>query len=66
MIEKISGSGLSFEDLQRKYCRFGKEGLIALISQPPSPFPSQSPRVTITARTSGTMGKTSTFNEENN
>ena len=32
MIEKMSGSGLAFQDLQRVYSRFGKEGLIATLS----------------------------------
>lgn len=32
--EKVSGSGLAFEDLQRVYRkRFGKEGLIAILLQ---------------------------------
>ena len=57
MIENIPGSGLAFEDLQRKYSRFGKEGLIALLSQLPSSSPSQSPRVTTKARILATMVK---------
>ena len=44
--EKISGSGLAFQDLQRVYSRFGKEGLIATLSQPPSSLALQPPRVT--------------------
>ena len=55
MIEKIPGSGLAFEDLQRKYSRFGKKRRIALLSQPPSSSPSQPPRVTTTARILATM-----------
>ena len=55
MIEKIPGSGLAFEDLQRKYSRFGKERRIALLSQPPSSSPSQPPRVTTTARILATI-----------
>ena len=63
MIEKISGSGLAFQDLQRVYSRFGKEGLIATLSQPPSSSPLQSPRVTTTARILATIVK---YFEEHN
>ena len=63
MTEKICGSGLAFQDLQRVYSRFGKEGLIATLSQPPSSSPLQSPRVTTTARIFTTIVK---YFEENN
>ena len=63
MTEKIYGSGLAFQDLQRVYSRFGKEGLIATLSQPPSSSPLQSPRVTTTARIFTTIVK---YFEEHN
>ena len=46
MVEKISGSGLAFEDLKTVYSKFGKEGLMAILSKPPSSSTSPSPRVT--------------------
>ena len=36
IVEKISGSGLAFEDLKTVYNKFGKEGLIAILSKPPT------------------------------
>ena len=50
MVEKISGSGLAFEDLKTVYSKSGKEGLIAILSKPPSSSASPSPRVTTTTR----------------
>ena len=34
--EKIAGSGLAYEDLKNLYNRYGKEGVIAILSRPPS------------------------------
>ena len=45
IVEKISGSGLVFEDLKTVYNKFGK-GLIAILSKPPTSSPSPSPQVT--------------------
>ena len=39
-VEKVSGSGLTFEDLQTVYSRLGNEGLIAILAQPPSSSPT--------------------------
>ena len=39
-VEKVSGSGLTFEDLQIVYSRLGNEGLIAILAQPPSSSPT--------------------------
>ena len=36
MVEKVSGSGLTFKDLQTVYSKLGNEGLIAIRAQPPS------------------------------
>ena len=36
MVEKISGSGLSFDDLKMVYSKYGREGLIAILSKPPT------------------------------
>jgi DNA polymerase III epsilon subunit-like protein len=50
MIEKMSGSGLTYRDLRNVYKRHGKDGLIAILSKPPSSSPSKKPRVTRTER----------------
>jgi len=62
MVEKISGSGLAFKDLKTVYSKFGKEGLIAILSKPPSSSASPSPRVTTTTRILATVVK---YFEEN-
>ena len=62
IVEKISGSGLAFEDLKTVYNKFGKEGLIAILSKPPTSSPSTSPRVTTTTRILATIVK---YFEEN-
>lgn len=36
MVEKIAGSGLSYNDLEKTYRKFGQDGLFALLSKPPS------------------------------
>ena len=48
--EKIAGSGLKYEDLRQLHSRYGKEGLLAILSRPPSCCSSNTPRVTRTAR----------------
>ena len=48
--EKIAGSGLAYEDLKNVYSRYGKKGVIAILSRPPSCAKSTSPRVTRTGR----------------
>jgi len=55
MVEKISGSGLSFDDLKMVYSKYGKEGLIAIQSNPPTSSSSRSPRVTNTPRILSTI-----------
>ena len=50
MVEKIAGSGLAYEDLMSVYSRYGKQGIIAILSRPPSCSTSSSPRVTRTGR----------------
>ena len=47
--EKIARSGLAYEDLKNVYSRYGKEGVIAILSRPPS-CATTSPRVTRTGR----------------
>ena len=32
MTEEIAGSGLAFEDLRRVYSKYGKKGVIAILS----------------------------------
>ena len=49
MVEKIARSGLSNKDLKRLQTKYGKEGVIAILSKPPSSL-SPSPRVTRTNR----------------
>ena len=48
--EKIAGSGLAYEDLKNVFSRYGKEGVLAILSRPPSCSTSRSPRVTRTGR----------------
>jgi hypothetical protein len=51
MAEKIAGSGLNFFDLQRVFAEFGKKGLFAGVSKPPTSHQqSTKPRVTKTPR----------------
>jgi hypothetical protein len=51
MAEKIAGSGLNFDDLQRVFAEFGKKGLFAILSKPPTSHQqSTKPRVTKTPR----------------
>ena len=55
-VEKVSGSGLTFEDLQTEYSRLGNEGLIAILAQPPSSSPM------IAIRTSDHHGSNFSYN----
>ena len=57
MVEKISGSGLSFDDLKMVYSKYGREGLIAILSKPPTSSLSASPRVSNTPRILATIVK---------
>lgn len=57
MVEKISGSGLSFDDLKMVYSKYGREGLIAILSKPPTSSSSASPRVSKTPRILATIVK---------
>ena len=54
IVEKITESGLSYNDLEKTYRKFGQDGLFALLSKPPSlasASPSTTPpRVTPTDR----------------
>lgn len=50
MVEKIAGSGLAYDDLTRLFSRYGKEGLVAIFSKPPSSSSSSSARVTRNGR----------------
>ena len=62
MTEKIAGSGLAFEDLKRVYSKYGKKGVIAILSKPPScPLPPRA-GVTTTMRILTTIVK---YFEEN-
>ena len=45
MVEKISGSGLSFDDLKMVYSKYGRETLIAILSKLLTSSSSASPRV---------------------
>lgn len=47
--EKIAGSGLAYDDLQRVFTEFGKDGLIGILSKLPSSRPTSS-RVTRNTR----------------
>ena len=57
-VEKVSGSGLTFEDLQTVYSRLGNEGLIAILAQPPSSSP------TIAILTSDHHGSNFSYNSQ--
>ena len=50
MVEKIAGSGLTYEDLKKLYIKYGEVGLTAILSKPPCGSMSSSPRVTRTKR----------------
>ena len=46
MAQNIAGSGLSYNDLRNLYTTFGKRGIVAILSNPPSISSSKTPRVT--------------------
>ena len=50
MAQKIAGSGLSYDDLRKLYSTFGKRGIVAILTNPPSSSSSKTPRVTRTRR----------------
>ena len=51
MAEKIAGSGLSYDDLAKLFANFGRNGLIAILSKPPTANrETDRPRVTKTTR----------------
>ena len=50
MAEKIAGSGLTYQDLNKLFLEFGKEGLLSILARPPSTSKKKRPRVTKTAR----------------
>ena len=50
MIEKIAGSGLTYQDLAKVYKRHGEVGLVAILSNTPSSSSTDKPRVTRTER----------------
>ena len=50
MAQNIAGSGLSYDDLCKHYSTFGKRGIVAILSNPPSTSSSKTPRVTRTKR----------------
>ena len=62
MTEKIAGSGLAFEDHKRVYSKYGKKGVIAILSKPPSRLLPPRARVTTTMRILTTIVK---YFEEN-
>ena len=50
MAQSIADSGLSYDDLHKLYTRFGKRGLVAILSNPPTTSSAKTPRVTRTKR----------------
>ncbi|CAH3035083.1 unnamed protein product [Pocillopora meandrina] len=50
MAQNIADSGLSYDDLHKLYIRFGKIGLVAILSDPPTTSSAKTPRVTWTKR----------------
>ena len=62
IVEKISGSELAFKNLKTVYNKFGKEGLIAIRSKPPTSSPLSLPQITTTTRILATIVK---YFEEN-
>ena len=53
--EKMAGSGLEYEDLKNLFNRFGRKGLVCILSQPPLSARPSAPRVTRTKRNSETF-----------
>ena len=50
LVQNIAGRGLSYNDLRHVYSRFGKKGVVAILSHAPSTSQSKKPRVTRTKR----------------
>ena len=48
--EKIAGSGLRYEDMNNLYQRFGRKGLVCILTRPPLSSRASLPRVTNTTR----------------
>ncbi|XP_020621317.1 uncharacterized protein LOC110058995 [Orbicella faveolata] len=48
--KKMAGSGLEYEDFQNLFQRFGRKGLVGILSKPPLSARSSAPRVTRTTR----------------
>ena len=48
--EKMAGSGLQYSDLKNLFQRFGRKGLVCILSKPPLSARSSAPRVTRTTR----------------
>ena len=48
--EKIARSGLEYDDMRNLYLRFGKKGLVSVLTKPPLSTISSAPRVTRTMR----------------
>ena len=46
--EKMAGSGLQYSDLKNLFQRFGRKGLVCILSKPPLSARSSAPRVTRT------------------
>ena len=50
MAQNIADSGLSYDELHKLYTRFGKRGLVAILSNPLTTSSAKTPRVTRTKR----------------
>ena len=50
MAQNIADSGLSYDDLHKLYTRFGRRGLVAILSNPPTTSSAKTTRVTRTKR----------------
>ena len=46
MAQNIADSDLSYDDLHKLYTRFGRRGLVAILSNPPTTSSAKTPRVT--------------------
>ena len=55
MALNIAGTGISYSDLCELYTKFGKKGLLAILSMPPSQSDLKRPRVTRTKRILGAI-----------
>ena len=50
MAQNIADSDLSYDDLHKLYTRFGRRGLVAILSNPPTTSSAKTTRVTRTKR----------------